>query len=132
MKTLHLSIIAGVVIAIAGISVIVYEIFSTSIEIVGLQDSYKIGDQVKFSFVAKAYTIPCSYPEATLYKTNQPTVQLFELKFPPFMCPIGSPSLVTLYFPTNDTYSVTVTQSGSYTLDVSYLDKETKKEFEVK
>lgn len=127
MKTLHLTIIA-----IVGISVAVYEIFTTSIEIVGLQDSYKIGDQVKFSFVARAYTIPCSYPEATLYKTDRPAVQLFELKFPPFMCPIGGLSLVTLHFPTNGTYSVAVTQPGNYILDVSYLDKETKKEFEVK
>lgn len=131
MKILHIFIIMGIILAVTMLSI--FEIFSTNISIIGLQDSYKVGDQVNFSFEGSGYARPCSYPEATIYKTDQPTVKLFELKFPPFMCPIEGPSLFTAHYPSkNGTYSITVNQSGRYTLDVSFLDKEIKREFEVK
>ncbi|MGI0073710.1 MAG: hypothetical protein ACREA3_07860 [Nitrosotalea sp.] len=132
MKTLHISIIIGLISSVI-IGVTIFTVFSTRIDVIGLQDTYNAGQQVKFKLEAKGYGIPCTSPDITIYKTDQPSVILFEIKFPPYMCPIGEPFFYTMDYPgKNDTYSTTIKQPGSYTLHASFLNKEIKREFRVK
>jgi hypothetical protein len=103
------------------------------LEIVGVNDVYNANHAIKFQIKATGYGITCGLPSITVYKSDQPSIIVYEKKFPPFMCPISSPTFFSNMYPEkNDTYSLTIKDPSRYTIDTSFLNHEIKKEFEVK
>jgi len=140
MKTRRVLIILVVVLATgAGIYAVLpplqyaFPIYYANLELVGLDDTYKTDQIIKFQVKATGYGIPCDMPAITIYKSDQPSVVVFEKKVPPLMCPVEGPSLFSVVYPSkNDTYSLTIKDAARYTVGISFLHNEIKKEFEVK
>ncbi|MDC8451627.1 MAG: hypothetical protein KGH99_00970 [Thaumarchaeota archaeon] len=140
MKTLHLSIIIIIgAVAVMGIYVLLPHLQSSfpvsyvNLELVGIYDTYNTNQVIKFQFKATGYGIPCAMPEITIYKSDQPSVIVFEKKFPPLMCPIEDPTFFNVVYPSkNDTYSLAIRDASKYTIHVLFLNNEIKKEFEIK
>lgn len=104
-----------------------------NLEILGINDTYNTNQMIKFQIKATGYGIPCGMPAITIFKSDQPSVIIFEKKFPSFMCPLEGPVLFSVVYPAkNDTYSLTIRYTSKYTIDASFLNHEIKKEFEVK
>lgn len=110
-----------------------FPIHYTNLEILGINDTYNTNQIIKFQIKATGYGIPCDMPAITIFRSDQPSVIIFEKKFPPLMCPIEDPALFSVVYPSkNDTYSLTIKDPSKYTIDASFLNHEIKKEFEVK
>jgi hypothetical protein len=140
MKTRLVLIILVVVLSIgAGIYAFLpylqsaFPIYYANLELVGLNDTYKTNQIIKFQVKAIGYGIPCDMPAITIYKSDQPSIIVFEKKVPPLMCPVEGPFLFNVVYPSkNDTYSLTIMDVSKYTIAVSFLHNEIEKEFEVK
>lgn len=110
-----------------------FPIYYANLELVGINDTYNTNQIIKFQIKAIGYGIPCDMPAITIYKSDQPSVIVYEKKVPPLMCPImGSTFFSNVYPNKNDTYSLTIKDPSKYVIDVSFLNNEIKKEFEVK
>lgn len=110
-----------------------FPIHYAHLEIMGISDIYNPDQIVKFQIKATGYGIPCDVPSITIYKSDQPSVVVYEKKMPPFMCPImGSTFFSNVYPGNNDSYSLAIKDPSRYTIDASFLNSEIKKEFEIK
>lgn len=134
-----LVIITIVVAAIAGVYLTLphlYPAFPINyayLEIMGISDTYNIGQVIKFQIKATGYGVPCDVPSITIYKSDQPSVIVYEKKMPPYMCPIMDSTFFSNVYPSNnDTYSLTIKDPSRYTIDAAFLNHVIKKEFEVK
>ncbi|GEM_PF-6714377 len=132
-------IAAIVIVAIIGIYMTLphlYPIFPINyayLEVIGINGTYNVNQIIKFQIKAVGYGIPCDMPSITIYKSNQPSVIVYEKKVPPLMCPImGSTFFNNVYPNKNGTYSLTIKDPSKYIIDASFLNHEIKKEFEVK
>jgi hypothetical protein len=140
MKILYLVIIIITVTAvIVGIYLTLpylyhtFPINYTNLELVGINDTYNTGQIIKFQVRTIGYGIPCDMPSITIYKSDSPLTIVFEKKVPPLMCPIMGSTFFNIVYPgKNDTYSLTINDASKYTINVSFLNNEIKKEFKVK
>lgn len=126
------AVIAGVYLTLPHL----YPVFPINyayLEVVGINDTYNSGQAIKFQIKATGYGIPCDVPSITIYKSDRPSVIVYEKKMPPFMCPIMDSAFFSKIYPDkNDTYSLTIKDPSKYTIDASFLNNEIKKEFTVK
>ena len=134
-----MTIIILVVAAIVGICLTLphlYQVFPINysyLEIMGINDTYNTAQVIKFQIKATGYGIPCDLPSITIYKSDQPSVIVYEKKSPPLMCPImGSIFFSNVYPSKNYTYSLTIKDPSKYTVDARFLNHDIKKRFEVK
>lgn len=127
-----------VIVVIIGIFLMLPHLYSVPVnyaylEIIGINNTYNVNQTIKFQIKATGYGIPCDMPAMTIYKSDQPSVIVYEKKVPPLMCPImGSTFFSNVYPSKNDTYSLTIKDPSKYTISTSFLNYEIKKEFEVK
>lgn len=139
MKILHLTIVTGVTITIVIIFLMInYAELETKphtkMKIIGLNTVYNVYQIIRFQVYAKGYGYTCvSTPEIVIYKTNQPSMIVYDEKSKIFMCPMmpQMSSFFTYYPNQNDYYSTAMEQEGNYTLHVSYRDTVTEKMFMV-
>jgi hypothetical protein len=140
MKTLHILLIL-VIVLVTGIGTYVllphmqsaFPISYANLELMVINETYTTNHIVQFQIKAVGYGIPCDMPAITIYKSDQPSVVVFEKKVPPLMCPIEGPTFFNVVYPSkNDTYSVTIKDASKYTIHISFLNNEINKEFVVK
>jgi len=135
MKTFYLAIITG-----AGIGGGIFLIFShmslyplnipnsasgsyTSFDAVGLQNTYHVGDTANFTLVIKGHgMVLCITPEMRIYNDLAPDKPILDVKSATMSCPVQTqPQDFQLYFPSKtSSFTMTLNQTGSYTLEISY------------
>lgn len=106
----------------------------TEMKIIGLNDAYNVYQIIRFQVYAKGYGNNCvGTPEIVIYKTNQPSIIVYDEKSKIFMCPMmPQMSSFSTYYPNqNDYYSTAMEQEGNYTLHVSYREATIEKMFVV-
>lgn len=140
MKTLHISIIIGIIITTVAIFLLINYLEwettpHTEMRIIGLNAVYDVDQIMRFQIFAEGYGYLCvSTPEITIYKTDQPSMIVYTQKSEIFMCP-AMPQMASFsaYYPNqNDYYHTAIEQEGNYTLHVSYRNTAIEKMFMVK
>lgn len=105
----------------------------SNVKIIGLEDTYKVGDNVKFYVTVQGFgMIPCEDFTVSIKNNRGQTI----LDVPAYngSCPIPvEPENYEFYFPQkNDSYVLFVNQTGKYTVSAHFGDDSLEKEFVVK
>src|SRR5437867_1881497 len=120
-------LIAGIV---AGIAIYTYlphlqasfPLYYANLELIGINHTYNTNQIIKFQVKATGYGVACDMPAITIYKSDDPSVIVFERKVPALMCPVEHATLFDIVYPSkNETYSLTVKDASKYTVVVSFL-----------
>ena len=156
MKTLHLVIMIGIVVAmIIGILFLVeyhngithpqtfpvgslYDNskFYTVIDTPGLTNTYNVYQTIHFSVIVHGYGLyPCIEPDVTIYNNDNPQNPVYHENRGILLCKAvynPQPENFTIYYKEPDhPYITRLNQTGNYTLNVSVGDTSIQKQFTV-